>query len=185
MESGSCRCCSVAAAGSGSTRNASSVCSIHFTVVTGMRIPDTTSLVLTTNPTQCTSVPPPGLTTYCPVSTLMSYTSVFGLLDPDDEGSTKCFPDNMVSHPRRLETWVPALLYCLVHLHLYLCFEELMTAECSFGKFTEVFLHARQENSALHHFAPHFRIHVPYSGVLVMQGVPGGMCNTSGECSLC
>jgi hypothetical protein len=35
-ESGSCRCCSVAAAGSGSTRNASSACSIHCTVVTGM-----------------------------------------------------------------------------------------------------------------------------------------------------
>ena len=43
-----------------------------------------------------------------------------------------------------------------------------MTAECSFEKFTEVFLHARQENSALHHFAPHFRIHVHNSGVLVV-----------------
>lgn len=36
MGSGTCRCCSVAAAGSGSTRSASSVCSIPSTVVTGI-----------------------------------------------------------------------------------------------------------------------------------------------------
>lgn len=104
MESGSCRCCSVAAAGSGSTRNASSVCSIHCTAVTGMRIPDTTSLFPHHGPNPMHISSTPGLTTYCPVSTLMSYTSVFGHLDSDDEGSTKCFPENLVSHPRRLET---------------------------------------------------------------------------------